>query len=914
MSKMKFLTGLLILSFVLAVVSPAGAVAPNPKAIQKMIDNGTWDQKVANWKAFKANGGCAPEEHSVFNKKLHEQRMAAGVEDVQIANVIVILVDFDDNPMSAGVNTTPAMFDSLLFSNRDSAGPVNTTGSMTDYYLEVSYNQFYIKGDIYGPYRMPKTYAYYVGNDDGLSNGRVLALDAVLAAEAAGADFSKYDVDENGECDGVIVIHAGRGAEEGVYGIHSHKSNFTTQVFDGVSVSAYTMTPEESFNQISPIGVFCHEYGHFLGLPDLYDVDYTPSTSDGLGEWSLMASGNYLGNSTSPAHMDAWCKASVGFLSYTPVYSNELNVEIPNSENNPIAYLLSNGFTGSEYYVVENRQKLGFDQYLPGEGLMIYHVDLNAPANNTNYLRYYVGLEQADGKNDLALKENNTGDVGDPWPGSSGNRNFHDYSVPDAILNTGTPSRIGVWNVSNSADTMYAEFNIGYSRPWPVFTGIDSIMIVDAPPKGNGDGVYKAGDTVSVFMTVKNLMKNSYNLRAHLTTSNPELALVADSISFNADLDETPRSNTDPLLFAIPDSVDPSIDTIYITFVSDSLPGIPGSANYEKTYAFEVMINPQVLVVDDDGGSDFEQYVADKIYDNGMPYGYWEKDTQGVPPLSTLEGYRMAFWHTGAQHGGSLLASDCSTLKQYLDGGGSLFISGFSVANDAAANDPAFLSNYLHAGLTGDSVHAVGFLGLADNDITHDQKYYLSNLGDFTDPKVLTAINGGEVAFVAETATDKVVAVSYSGAYKTLLMTFPFEYIRDNRTGYQPKDSLIERVVTYFVSSALGIFDGTPFAALPDGFELNQNYPNPFNPTTTISYTIRPRSDGRRPAEEVNLSIFNTLGQKVKTLVDDIQRPGEYKVEWSGNNDNGDKVATGVYFYRLTMGDERLVKKMVLLK
>jgi hypothetical protein len=147
-----------------------------------------------------------------------------------------------------------------------------------------------------------------------------------------------------------------------------------------------------------------------------------------------------------------------------------------------------------------------------------------------------------------------------------------------------------------------------------------------------------------------------------------------------------------------------------------------------------------------------------------------------------------------------------------------------------------------------------------------------------------------------------------------MLMTFPFEYIRDNRTGYDSAIALVNRVVDYFVGTPLGIFDGTPFAALPDGFDLSQNYPNPFNPTTTISYTIRPRTDGRRQAEPVNLSIYNALGQKVRTLVDEVQRPGEYKIDWNGNNDNGDNVATGVYFYRLSMGDERLVKKMVLLK
>ncbi|MCP4568450.1 MAG: T9SS type A sorting domain-containing protein [FCB group bacterium] len=94
---------------------------------------------------------------------------------------------------------------------------------------------------------------------------------------------------------------------------------------------------------------------------------------------------------------------------------------------------------------------------------------------------------------------------------------------------------------------------------------------------------------------------------------------------------------------------------------------------------------------------------------------------------------------------------------------------------------------------------------------------------------------------------------------------------------------------------------------LPARYSLNQNYPNPFNPTTAISYSLEKRS-------EVNISIFNILGQKVSMLIDESKPAGSYRVYWDGTDDNGRNVATGLYFYRITAGDFVKARKMLLLK
>jgi hypothetical protein len=93
----------------------------------------------------------------------------------------------------------------------------------------------------------------------------------------------------------------------------------------------------------------------------------------------------------------------------------------------------------------------------------------------------------------------------------------------------------------------------------------------------------------------------------------------------------------------------------------------------------------------------------------------------------------------------------------------------------------------------------------------------------------------------------------------------------------------------------------------PVSYALAQNYPNPFNPTTTIRYSLAKKSD-------VSLEIYNTLGQRIRTLFSGERTTGEYEVVWDGTNDNGGHVASGVYFYRLRTAEFNSVRKLVMIR
>ena len=112
-------------------------------------------------------------------------------------------------------------------------------------------------------------------------------------------------------------------------------------------------------------------------------------------------------------------------------------------------------------------------------------------------------------------------------------------------------------------------------------------------------------------------------------------------------------------------------------------------------------------------------------------------------------------------------------------------------------------------------------------------------------------------------------------------------------------------------SAAMVVVDGIE-PPLPFGFDLEQNYPNPFNPSTTIMFEIG--RGGAGGAQHVSLEIFNVLGQRVTTLIDKDMVPGNYSVDWDATTSSGQRVATGLYLYRLRVGDEAKSKKMLFLK
>lgn len=371
----------------------------------------------------------------------------------------------------------------------------NPTGTMVDYYREVSYGQLEISGQTAGWLRAPQSQSYYVGNNYGLGGGGArFSCDLVAAADAS-VDFSQFDNDGDGYVDVVMIVHTGAGAETGASdNIWSHSWSFNAAHYyypsimpegeyvtndprpgypgEFIKINDYIIQPEkasESSAKIIDIGVFCHELGHALGLPDLYDTDYS---SYGIGSWCLMSFGSYGADGRhpeTPAHMSAWCKEELGWVVPIEVTFDKIAETIAPAEQNADAIykIWRDGIFGEEYFLLENRQRLGFDQYIFSPGLLIWHIDRNVIRSQTLYNKVNsdenhkgVDLEAADGQAHMDGKMN-FGDAGDPFPGSSGKSLFAYSTNPNSRDYAGASTNVSISNILLAGTTISADLVIG---------------------------------------------------------------------------------------------------------------------------------------------------------------------------------------------------------------------------------------------------------------------------------------------------------------------------------------------------------------------------------------------------------------------------------------------------------------------
>lgn len=381
----------------------------------------------------------------------HPNRHNRDESDEDTFHVVCILVDFNDNEADTH-SFSREHFEEMLFSQGE-----YRTGSLRDYYRENSYNQINITGDVAGWYRMPNDYAYYVAGQNGFGeyprNAQGLTRDALRAADAD-INYRDYDNGNNRVAEGVFIVHAGEGAEATGSDdmIWSHAWGVPRDLrLDNMSFASYAMEPENG-----RVGVFGHELGHSLfGLPDLYDTDYN---SAGVGSWSMMSGGSWGGGGDRPVHFDAWCKARMGMIQPFPIIEDNTDIIMQPVQRTDDVYLVwRTGNLQSEYFLLENRQRIGFDESLPAGGLLIWHCDDNAE-NNTHpwwpgqgNLHNIVALEQADGDYDLE-HNNNSGDGSDPFPGELWKTLFGDETSPDSRDYAGESTNITVTNIEQMED------------------------------------------------------------------------------------------------------------------------------------------------------------------------------------------------------------------------------------------------------------------------------------------------------------------------------------------------------------------------------------------------------------------------------------------------------------------------------
>jgi M6 family metalloprotease-like protein len=733
-------------------------------------------------------------------------------------NLLVVAVDFSDK---AGT-VNPTFFDSLVFTP---AGP--SVNSVTDYYDEISHSTLTLvtvnlPGSL-GWIRAPGTYngpGGYV-NPDGSSNSaddygwgpypqnlQGIVWNVIPLIDPL-VDFSQYDNDGDGFVDSITFVHAGPGAEitgspndiwSSAWNLSDGQGPGPLYTLEGVMVDGFSFEAEYMYTVSSAtsdqtIGMFCHELGHALfGLPDLYDPDYT---SNGVGMWSLMSYGAWNGNGTaydgsSPAWPDAWSRTVMGFEQPMEITSNLYSYPISPVETSPGAVfkLWSPKLGAREYFLVENRQLVGYDTQLPGQGLLIWHVDEDKwnlweantyectlfpqPGCSCPAWHYLVSLEQADGQFHLENTTTNFGDANDPYPWPyqqnpippPNNQNFEFTSTPESGSWYANPcvsnSCVAVKNISiffpGPPDTLMADFEVICG------SGSSCINILPAPVVWDD-----AGATASHIVSLQNC--GPYDLFG-LSVSSQWPSTIYNPTN-GQPITDLPISSGSTAQVGVhvnlPESAGPGDGNLAtLTVTPQWLPGTSVIAT------LTTQVPTCVLLVDDDRKQpDVEDPYLTALLQNRFAFDYWDVFSQGIPDANTLSAHQSVVWFTGASQVDTLHIRDEMVLMNYLDSSGQLFLSSQDYLSDAGRT--FFNRAYLGVGMYLTDLGATSVKGVTGTPIWQNLGPYLLTPPAPSSDR-FNPIPGAQGAFENENGYTNALVYN-SGTWRSLFLAWPFEYL-----------------------------------------------------------------------------------------------------------------------------------------
>ncbi len=363
---------------------------------------------------------------------------------------VVILAEFQDTPFT--ITNPRRSFEQYLNGKGRSENYDNGEGSnlssVAQYFSDMSFKKFIPQFDIYGPVKLPNSLKYYGGNKGTLKDIHYdeLIKDACTLMDDS-LDFSAYDANNDGYVDLVYIVYAGfsesfTGNTPDCIWPKSGFQNFGK--FDGKTVARYGINNElnaypgaYSYPRINGIGLFCHEFSHTLGLPDLYQSNDACDNNHEMEFWDLMDGGEYTKNGYLPTPYTAWEREAMGWMDIETL-SEEGQLQLTPIQEGGKAYRIVNDNATNEYYILENIQERGWydaksnGKSIKGHGMLVYHVDYNKsyftlgqkPNETKNHPRMTVVA--ADG---LLLSSTNCNDStllyfqemnGDPFPGTSG--------------------------------------------------------------------------------------------------------------------------------------------------------------------------------------------------------------------------------------------------------------------------------------------------------------------------------------------------------------------------------------------------------------------------------------------------------------------------------------------------------------
>ncbi len=329
---------------------------------------------------------------------------------------LVILAAFSDKSFSKGDDAIVKFYGEVL--NQEGYSQNGAAGSVHDYFKDMSRGEFDLTFDIVGPVKVSKSATYYGGPSPIMGGadhiGEFITEAIKKADEKCDIDWKKYDWDDDGEVEQVFVLYAGYGqATGGPTGtiwpnawtldeaLQNSDGNGGFSI-DGVFINQYACSNElylDSGTVPMGLGVFCHEFSHCMGLPDMYDTNYGSTPT--MGDWDLLAGGSYNGPQGigwCPAGWTSYERAYAGWLELTELKAGDIIKGMTSLEEaDGKAYVIYNDNHKDEYYLLENHKGMGWDKYTPENGLLIIHVDYDKDLFDNNIVNSKGEFTPAEG-------------------------------------------------------------------------------------------------------------------------------------------------------------------------------------------------------------------------------------------------------------------------------------------------------------------------------------------------------------------------------------------------------------------------------------------------------------------------------------------------------------------------------------
>ncbi len=367
----------------------------------------------------------------------------------------VILVQYAD--YACETENVNDYFTRLL--NEEGFSDNDCTGSARDYFITASNGKFKPQFDVYGPVTLANNRSYYAQSD------KYAAQMLVEAAKQLDSqiNFKDYDTDGDGYCDNVYVFYAGAGSnttsEDAVWPHQwTLKSAGYTVKYDGVYVNRYACSNEVTSAGGTPagIGTFVHEFSHVLGMPEAYSgsLDVTP------GYWDVMDIGCYLNNDRTPPTYSSFERNALKWIEPKVLSSSPDEITLAPLESSNTCCLIPTS-SNKEFYLLENRQATGWDRYIPGHGLLVWHIDFDYSSGGTNSDADHQNTDIVEA-NGTPARQNKTTQAGYTFPGTTGITEITKDTTPGLVTWAGTGLDVPITDITENSSQISFKVSGGF--------------------------------------------------------------------------------------------------------------------------------------------------------------------------------------------------------------------------------------------------------------------------------------------------------------------------------------------------------------------------------------------------------------------------------------------------------------------